>query len=111
MDDIVFIGEANVHNIVVIKCVLRCFELTSDLEVNFHKSKLVGVAVDGSILFMYAYMLNCKQMYVPFVYLGIPVGGRSNGLQLWEPIIQKVRNKLSRWKHRTVFFGEWIFLI
>lgn len=47
-DDTIFLGEASVQNVLVIKAILRCFELVSGLKVNFLKSKLAVVALNNS---------------------------------------------------------------
>lgn len=74
--DTVFVGEASIKNAVVLKAILRCFELTSGLNVNFNKSKLASIAVDPGLEQRFAAILNCKFIETPFVYLGIPIGAR-----------------------------------
>ncbi|XP_057419061.1 uncharacterized protein LOC130713301 [Lotus japonicus] len=110
-DDTVFLGEATMRNIATIKCVLRCFELASGLKVNFHKSKLASVAVEAGVLSRFATVLNYKLMSIPFIYLGIPMGGKPRGAQLWDSVINKFRSKLSKWKQRMVSFGGRVCLI
>lgn len=73
VDDTIFMGEASLQNVVVIKCVLRCFELISGLKVNFHKSKLASIAVEAEVTSRFAALLHCREMIIPFVYL--PSGG------------------------------------
>ncbi|GKF56992.1 putative RNA-directed DNA polymerase, eukaryota, reverse transcriptase zinc-binding domain protein, partial [Tanacetum coccineum] len=44
-DDVIFFGEwsrNNAHNLI---CMLRCFNLTSGLKINVHKSKVLGLGV------------------------------------------------------------------
>ncbi|XP_057419451.1 uncharacterized protein LOC130713677 [Lotus japonicus] len=110
-DDTVFIRDATVQNVQTIKCVLRCFELISGLKVNFHKSKLAGVAVDRHSLGQVAAILHCKIMSTPFVYLGIPVGGRLKSLALWDSVIKKMKMRLSSWKQKHISFGGRVCLI
>jgi len=43
--------------------------------VNFSKSHLVGVNVANSWLSEAAMVLNCKVGAIPFVYLGMSIGG------------------------------------
>lgn len=43
-DNTIFVGELNLENVVVVKSILRCFELVSDLKVNFHESRFRGVS-------------------------------------------------------------------
>jgi len=40
--------EASFHNVIVLKGILRCFELVFGLKINFHKSKLSGGVVIGA---------------------------------------------------------------
>ncbi|MCI35442.1 putative RNA-directed DNA polymerase, partial [Trifolium medium] len=47
----------------------------SGLKVNFNKSMLVGVKISDSWLQAAATALCCKVGKVPFLYLGIPIGG------------------------------------
>lgn len=73
-DDTLFIGEPLIQNVLVIKSMLRSFELMSGLKVNFSKSKLAGVCMNGNEISRLARLLNCGTMELPFTYLGIPVG-------------------------------------
>ena len=74
-DDTVFFCEANVKSIFNIKAALNCFELASGLKVNFMKSKLGGVGVKKISIQRFATILNCEVMTIPFVYLGLLIGG------------------------------------
>ena len=58
-DDILCIGEPTIENLWLLKAVLRGFEMTSGLKVNFHKSSLIGVNVQRD--FMDA---TCKFLHV-----------------------------------------------
>jgi len=55
--------------------------------VNFFKSQLVGVNVAGLWLSEAARSLQCRVGSLPFVYLGLPIGGNVRRLLFWEPII------------------------
>ncbi|KEH29070.1 hypothetical protein MTR_4g021850 [Medicago truncatula] len=57
------------------RAVLYIFEAMSSLKVNFHKSELVSVNVNGSWLLEVAAILNCKVTTLPILYLGLPVDG------------------------------------
>ncbi|KEH41360.1 hypothetical protein MTR_1g049220 [Medicago truncatula] len=47
----------------------------SGLKVNFHKSLLVGINIGDSWLTEAASILNCKVGEIPFLYLGLSIGG------------------------------------
>src|ERR1044072_564640 len=104
-DDTLFFCEATMQNVVVIKSILRCFELASGLKVNFHKSSLGGIAVDNTSFDQFLAFLNCKSMRFPFTYLGIPIGGNPHSIRHWDPIVAKVRRRLTSWGRRSLSFG------
>ncbi|MCI86945.1 putative RNA-directed DNA polymerase, partial [Trifolium medium] len=59
----------------------------SGLKVNFNKILLVGVNIDDSWLHAAATALHCKVGMVPFLYLGLPIGGDPRRLVFWEPML------------------------
>jgi len=75
-NDTLFFCKDNPHNIKVIKAILCCFDLASELKVNFSKSRFGGVGVNHSNLCVYSSILNCEITKVPFKYLGLEVGGQ-----------------------------------
>jgi len=74
-DDTLFLCETKVQNALILKAVLRCFELVSGLRVNFSKTKVWGLGLDASMINEFSNTLNCKHMKIPFTYLGMPIGG------------------------------------
>lgn len=110
-DDTIFLGEATLYNIFVVKSILRCFELISGLKVNFFKSRIAGVCVEPSWLRSAASILHCQEMKIPFTYLGIPLGGNPRRLAFWDPIIYKIRSRLSKWKQQHLSFGGRVCMI
>jgi len=48
----------------------------------------------------FAAILNWETMVVPFIYLGMPVGGSHKIGDFWNGVIEKVQTRLSRWKGR-----------
>jgi mannosylglycoprotein endo-beta-mannosidase len=91
--------------------VLVLFELMSGLKVNFHKIMLVRVNITDSWLHEAASALRCRVGKVPFLYLGLPIGGDSRRLDFWEPILTRIRNRLSGWNSRFLSFGGCLVLI
>lgn len=79
-DDTILVGEATWENLWVMKSVLRCFELISGLEVNFKKTRVVGINVEEGFIRQAANFLNCKEGDLPFTYLGLPVGANPKRL-------------------------------
>ncbi len=110
-DDTLFLCESTFSNVVTLKAILRGFELASGLKINFHKSKLAGINVLSNEVVVYSKTLNCTQMVVPFKYLGLEVGGNPRKKLFWEPVITKLKARLSVWKGRFLSMAGRICLI
>src|ERR1044072_4090148 len=104
-DDTLFIGDMTWDNIVVMKIVLRWFEVISGLKVVFFKSKLAVVHGNDSFASDFADLLNCKRMSLPFTYLGIEVGASPKKSATWSKVIEKIQRMLTRWKLKNISFG------
>lgn len=59
----------------------------------------------------YANLLNCKTFSLPFVYLGLLIGGNSRRVDMWQPIVDKFSKMLSIWKQKNMSFGGRLCLI
>ena len=110
-DDTLFLCEDSYSNVLTLKAILRGFELASGLKINFHKSRLAGINVQSSAVSCYTKTLNCSQMGIPFKYLGLEVGGNPRTKQFWEPVINKLKGRLSVWKGRFLSMAGRICLI
>jgi len=100
VDDTLFLCQDAFSNVFTLKAILRGFEVASGLKINFHKSKLAGINVCKSNMDCYTKTLNCSQMEVPFIYLGLEVGGNPRKKKFWEPVLRKLKSRLSVWKGR-----------
>jgi len=83
----------------------------SELKVNFHKSMLFGVNIDESWMHEAATVLSCKIGRLPFMYLGLPIGGDPRPLVFWEPFLVRIKARLSEWKSRNLSFGGRLILL
>jgi hypothetical protein len=59
-DDTLCIGDATVENLWTFKAMLRGFEMSSGLKVNFYKSCVMGVNVSDEFLGMASNFLNSR---------------------------------------------------
>ncbi|GKV40806.1 hypothetical protein SLEP1_g48407 [Rubroshorea leprosula] len=82
-DDTIFMGKAEAENLRTVKAILHWFELISGLKINFCKSHLYGFNVTEGWLNGVVDILHCKIGTMPFIYLGLPVGGKSFGFLCW----------------------------
>jgi hypothetical protein len=59
-----------VENLWTLKALLRGFEMTSGLKINFHKSCLIGVNVARDFMEIACDFLNCSEGALPFLQSG-----------------------------------------
>jgi len=110
-DDTLFLGGKSWANVRVTHAGLVLFEAMSGLKVNYHKSSLVGVNITDSWLSEAASVLGCKIGKISFVYLGLPIGGDPRRLLFWEPVVNRIKSRLSGWHSRFLSFGGRLVLL
>ena len=94
-----------------VKRILRCFELLSGLRINFSKSLVAGEGVEENNMEEVADLLRCRVKSLPIMYLGLPLGANPRRIKTWQPIIDKVKKRLSLWKRKCLSIGGRITLI
>ena len=95
----------------VIKTILRCFEITSGLKINFAKNQFGAISKFDQWRRVAVEFLNCSMQSMPFSYLGIPIGTNPRHSAIWDPVIRKCETKLARWKQRYIYFGGRVTII
>jgi len=56
-------------------------------------------------------MMNCQRGTIPFVYLGLPIGGDSRKLSFWKPVVDRIVFRLSSWNHKFLSFSGRLVLL
>ncbi|MCH79618.1 RNA-directed DNA polymerase (Reverse transcriptase), partial [Trifolium medium] len=110
-DDTLLLGVKCWANVRALRGVLVLFEAVSGLRVNFHNSMLVEVNAAESWLSEAAVVLGCSVDKVPFLYLGLPIGGDPRRVSFWEPVVNRIRSRLTAWKSRFLSFGGRLVLL
>ncbi|GAU46455.1 hypothetical protein TSUD_402220 [Trifolium subterraneum] len=105
------IRSQNTVYVRALKAVLILFQSISGLKVNFNKSMLFGVNVNDSWLHEAASVMNCKHGRLPFLYLGLPIGGDPRKLQFWYPLVDRICNRLSGWKCKNLSVGGRLIML
>lgn len=93
-DDTVIFCNNGVEEILTIRRILRGFQLVSALEVNFSKTKLGGVGIQSQAVEVWL-VTSCGIEKLPLKYLGIPLGANPRRSATRQPIIDRVKKKLS----------------
>ncbi|GJR51970.1 RNA-directed DNA polymerase, eukaryota [Tanacetum coccineum] len=110
-DDAMFIGEWSEGNLANILKILKCFYLASGLQINIHKSQVLGVGVPRYVVDHAASIIGCSVMNNQFRYLGVKVGESMSRHKAWDDIIHKLTSRLSNWKAKTLSIGGRLTLL
>lgn len=73
-DDTIIFCEGDLEEVKNLKRVLRCFEVMSELKINYHKSVVCGVGFQEEQTKEFAQTLNYLTKTLPFNFLGLPLG-------------------------------------
>ena len=104
-DDALIIGDWSLTNIKNLSRIISCFHLASGLKVNFKKSKFYSLGVSAFETNSYATKIGCQPCSFPCTYLGLPVGAKMSKCLNWNPLLERFRKKLSKWKAKVLSFG------
>nr|GEU60022.1 RNA-directed DNA polymerase, eukaryota [Tanacetum cinerariifolium] len=110
-DDAIFIGKWERANVITIVQMLKCFFMASGLQINIHKSKLMGIGVFNKEVNAAANIIGCATFSSPFTYLGVKVGMSFSRRKYWDEVIGKISARLSKWKIKTLSIGGRLMLI
>ncbi|GJQ98698.1 putative RNA-directed DNA polymerase, eukaryota, reverse transcriptase zinc-binding domain protein [Tanacetum coccineum] len=105
VDDALIIGKWSHENAKNLYRILRCFELSSGLKVNFSKSMFFGLGASMTESNNLASSFGCQPSSLPCSYLGLLIGANMNKSCNWKPIIDKFHKRLTSWKAKTLSYG------
>ena len=109
-DDTLIFCEANLDQILFLRTILIWFEVVFGLNINLGKSKLVLVGVVHNFDLLLN-VLGCKQGTLPMKYLGLPLGAKFKDKTIWNPILEKIEQRLEGWKRLYLSKGGRVTLI
>ena len=96
-DDTLSFCVADLDQILFLRMILIWFEAVSSLKINLGKSELVLVGVVHTFDLLLN-VLGCKQGTLPMKYLGLPLGAKFKDKTIWNPIMEKIEQRLVGWK-------------
>ncbi|XP_071693764.1 uncharacterized protein [Rutidosis leptorrhynchoides] len=113
-DDTIIFAQPNSIKLLRIKHIMDLFSHLAGLQMNAIKTTLYGIHVSRADLIAFSTIFDCKVGTFPLDYLGIPIGFGRDRISMWNPIINKFKQKLAGWKgscrkmvdHRNMTMGE-----
>nr|GEX75687.1 delta(12) fatty acid desaturase DES8.11-like [Tanacetum cinerariifolium] len=110
-DDALVLGSWSLENAKNLCRILRCFQLSSGLKVNFLKSNLFGIDVTNVEVENLAFIFKLQPSSLPCTYLGLPLDANMKRGVHWCHIIEKFLKNLTSWKEKTLYYGGRLTLI
>lgn len=93
-DDTMIFCDVDIRQIGYLRCILRCFEVVSGLNI---KSEMFQVGEVREIENL-AWVLGCKIGTLPSLYLGMPLGVNFKSEVVWNRTIEMIPGRLDSWK-------------
>ncbi|KAL9677221.1 hypothetical protein QQ045_005449 [Rhodiola kirilowii] len=97
-NDTVLFCRPDTQEVRKIKHILNTFAVCSDLEINYSKSRCLGIGIEDVEVQKFAAILGCPVGNFPLTYLGMQVGTNPGRINTWSPILQKFKQKLASWR-------------
>nr|GEW97644.1 RNA-directed DNA polymerase, eukaryota [Tanacetum cinerariifolium] len=86
-------------------------KLAQKAKINLQKIKVMGNGVSFDQVEKAAYQIGCVTFTPPFSYLGVKVGGMMSRISTWNEVIQRLLDRLSKWKMKTLSIGGRLTLL
>ncbi|RVW40105.1 hypothetical protein CK203_081943 [Vitis vinifera] len=80
--------------------------LSRMFDVNLDKSNIYGINLGQNHLHRLAELLDCKASGWPILYLGLLLGGNPKSGGFWDPVIERISNRLDGWQKAYLSFGD-----
>lgn len=58
-----------------------------------------------------ASIIGCEVSPLPINYFGLPLGAKPSSKGIWNPVLEKMRRRLARWKGQYLSFGGKLILL
>ena len=110
-NDTILFCPNSLETLVNYRRILDYFGVILGLRINYEKSTLVLIHCDSNWVTHAKSILGCMEVTLPIRYLGIPLGPNPNLIETWQPVLEKIRKRLSSWKVNVLSKARQVVLI
>ncbi len=97
-DDLLLFFDRTARSAQIIMVILDAFSKASGLKINFSKTYIIPINLEGAQARDLASIFGCDIKGFPFTYLGLPLSPKSLCKADYLPLIEKVDKRLAGWK-------------
>ena len=109
-DNTLIFCDADPNQLVTLREILTRIEEVLGLRINLGKSELVLV-FEVHNLDVLVGLLGCRHSSLPLKYLRLPLGAKFKELSIWNPILEKMEQRLAGWKRLYLSKGGKVTLL
>eukprot|EP00253_Pinus_taeda_P024711 PITA_24711 len=102
VDDIMLQGVPTVKEATAYKQIMNVFTMATGMGVNLSKSKIFFFNTNIAIQRNISRILGFQRDSLPSKYLGVPLTAKLMLKSIWEPLINKLQDKVSKWTFRSL---------
>jgi len=102
VDDTLLQGIPTVKEALAYKQILKDFSLASGMDVNLSKSKIFLFSTNIAIQRNISRILGFQRDSLPSKYSRIPLTARPMHKSIWEPVLNKMQDKVKNWTFRAL---------
>lgn len=102
--------EDSLNIIGILKAIVFWFGEILGLKVNDNKSKFLPIT-NSTCISREKGLWECVTASCPETYLGAPLGAGYKSKQVWDKLLERLRNRLATWKRKYLTKGGRLVLI
>lgn len=95
-------GIPTVKEALAYKQILRNFAMATSMEVNLSKSRIFFFNTNIFIQRNISIIMGFQRDVLPSKYLGVPLIDKTLHKRIWEPVINKMQDKIRKWTIRSL---------
>ena len=88
-----------------LKWLLLCYEQMTGMRINFDKSDMLTIGIEGDRMNEYAKFFCYKKGDFPIKYLGVPLHFTNLRKEDLQPIVDKIIKRIAGWKGRLLSYA------
>jgi hypothetical protein len=110
-DDTVLFSNPDPVSLRNLKSTLAVFEQIVGMRIDFHKSEIVPMNLEGNLIHQIAHLFGSPIGNFPIRYLGVPLHYEKLKREDLQPLIDKILNKVIGWKGRLLSHAARLVLV
>ncbi|WVZ97911.1 hypothetical protein U9M48_043413 [Paspalum notatum var. saurae] len=94
-----------------LKCILMWYERITGMRINFHKSEVLPIHVEPSLIHCVKHIMGCLVGEFPLKYLGLPLHCGKLSRDDVQPLVNKIMNRIAGWRGKLLSHARRVTLI